>query len=159
MDTRSTSSASRPRFHGRFRQKLDEKGRVSLPAFFRRAIPQEHPGDQGNLILQAGPDGYIQVLPVEEWEDRTRAIQLSPAERGAKKRWLRRAIFAGVIPAPLDEKGRFKIPRELLEEAGIGRECLILGVDKAIELWDPQRYFEQQAQHETDLSELEDILF
>ena len=159
MHAHSDPPVSRPRFHGRFRQKLDEKGRVSLPAFLRRAIPQQHSGEQGNLILMDGPEGYVQALPVEEWEDRTRRWRASATEGGAKKRWRRRAIFGGVVPAPIDDKGRFKIPRELLEAAGIDRECLILGVDTAIEIWNPQRYFEQQAQVETDLSDLEDLLF
>ncbi len=159
MDSHPTSPAPRPRFHGRFRLKLDEKGRVSLPAFFRRALLPEHPGDHGNLILLEGPEGYIQVLPVQEWENRTRQAEAMSSERGAEKRWRRRALFGTVVPAPVDEKGRFKLPRELLDAAGIGRDCLILGVDKAIEIWDPQRYFELEAQHKTDLSDIEDILF
>ncbi len=154
-----TSTPPSSRFHGRFRLKLDDKGRVSLPAFFRRAIPAETPEDHGNLILQAGPDGYIQALPVAEWERRTRELDAVGAQKGASKRWRRRAIFGGVVPAPVDEKGRFKIPRELLETAGIQRDCLILGVDRAIEIWDPDRFFELEAQHRADLSDLEDLLF
>jgi len=145
------------RFHGRFRQKIDEKGRVSLPAIFRRAIPAED--ENGTLILRAGPDGYLQALSVQEWESRIERLTEEQPSKGADGRWRRRTLYSSVVPASIDDKGRFTIPRELLETAGIRKDCLILGVDRAIEIWNPDRFFELEAQHETDLSDVEDILF
>jgi MraZ protein len=157
METNRPNSQPIVRFHGRFRQKIDEKGRVSLPAIFRRAIPAED--ENGTLILREGPDGYLQAVSVQEWESRIERLTESQPSKGAEGRWRRRKLVGSAVPASIDEKGRFTIPRDLLDAAGIGRDCLILGVDRAIEIWNPDRYFELEAQHEMDLSDAEDILF
>lgn len=157
MEPNRPNSQPIARFHGRFRQKIDEKGRVSLPAIFRRAIPAE--GENGTLILQKGPDGYLQAVSVQEWESRIERLNQAQTSKGAAARQRRRDLFSSVVPASIDDKGRFTIPRELLEEVGIHKDCLILGVDRAIEIWNPDRYFELESQHETDLSDVEDILF
>ncbi len=157
MEPNRPNSPPNARFHGRFRQKIDDKGRVSLPAIFRRAIPAE--GESGTLILRKGPDGYLQAVSVQEWESRIERLNEAQTSKGAEARWRRRELFSSVVPASIDDKGRFTIPRDLLEEAGIRKDCLILGVDRAIEIWNPDRYFELEARQETDLSDVEDILF
>ena len=157
MEANHPNSQPIARFHGRFRQKIDEKGCVSLPAIFRRAVPAE--GENGTLILREGPDGYLQAVSVQEWESRIERLSEAQPSKGKDGRWRRRKLVGSVVPASIDDKGRFTIPRELLDVAGIGRDCLILGVDRAIEIWNPDRYFELEAQHDTDLSDVEDILF
>jgi len=96
---------------------------------------------------------------VQEWEARIERFQSKSEWKGEEGRWRRRRIFGAVTPTTLDEKGRFTIPKDLLESVGIGRQCLILGVERSIEIWDPDRYFELERQHQTDLSDVEDILF
>jgi MraZ protein len=159
MDPQTPQAVPSARFHGRFRQKIDEKGRVSLPALFRRAIPREGSEDNGTLILIKGPEGYLQAFSVQEWEERIERLNAASTAKGAEARWRRRALFGSVAPLSLDDKGRCTIPRQLLEEVGIGHECLILGVDRAIEIWDPARFFELEAAQHLDLSDVEDILF
>ena len=149
----------RRRFHGRYRLKLDEKGRVSLPAIFRRAIPTDGDTQNGTLILMQGPAGYLQARSVQEWDQRVAQLAENAELKGQAGRWRRRKLFAGVVPAPIDHKGRFQISRELREAGGLGDEVIILGVDRALEIWDPNRYFELDQQQKIDLSDVEDILF
>jgi DNA-binding transcriptional regulator/RsmH inhibitor MraZ len=59
----------------------------------------------------------------------------------------------------MDEKGRLTVPQGLLEAAGIDREVLAVGVDRAVELWDPDRWLTAERQATIDLAGTEDILF
>lgn len=143
-------------FFGRYRLRLDEKGRVTLPSAFRRSLPADAPEE---LALLEGPDGYVQILPLPEWEDRMRRLEATAGGTAKQRRERRRRLYGGVERAQLDEKGRLTVPQALIEAAGIGREVLAVGVDRAVELWDPDRWFTAEQQSTADLAGTEDILF
>jgi MraZ protein len=143
-------------FFGRYRLKIDEKGRLTLPSAFRRALPD---GSTEEVVLLVGPEQYIEVLPNPEWQDRMRRAQPGPAVKRDTLRAWRRGIFGQGDSAPLDEKGRMTIPQGLLEAAEIERDVIALGVDRVIELWNPDRFFDYEKQHTVDASDVEDILY
>ena len=142
---------------GRFRLKLDAKGRLTLPSIYRRAI-----GDEDSwLVLRPGSEGFVQVIPSEQWQELLSQQRERGAERGRgrDRQWQRRLHSSGVSLVSLDVKGRVTVPQELLDRGGMKRDVLVLGVGKHLELWDPDTFFAAASEHEVDGGEIDDLLY
>jgi MraZ protein len=118
---------------GEFKNTLDEKGRLSLPARFRNALP-------GNtLILTQGVEGCLWLYPPEEWEGLLKVIMGSTSPFSAHSRLIRRRIIGPAQETEIDKAGRIAVPQSLREFAGLSRDCIILGLSDYIEIWDADR--------------------
>ncbi len=143
-------------FYGRFRLKLDAKGRLTLPSIHRRSLG----GDEETwLVLRRGAEPYVQVVPMATWDEVVRSRRSRSGAEGIEKQWQRRREYGSVDTVGLDPKGRFTVPQELLEHAKAGREVLVLGVGRHIEIWDPETYFALESQHQAASTEIDDLLF
>ncbi|HWV58641.1 MAG TPA: division/cell wall cluster transcriptional repressor MraZ [Longimicrobiales bacterium] len=122
-------------FLGSYTYQLDEKGRVSLPAAFRREV-----GDQSFVLLHAYPES-LALYPQEEWrevEERLRdLLKHQPGMRLGVLSALSNA--AEVVP---DAQGRILIPARMQEAIGLKGQALLVGVMTRIEIWDPARFEE-----------------
>src|SRR5215212_7577129 len=130
---------------GSFQHQVDEKGRLSLPAPFRREI-----GEQALVLVHVFPDS-LTLYPQEAWagvELRLReAMRGSPADR----MWALRVTSNAVEVAP-DKQGRILVPQRMQDAVGITGPILVVGALTRIELWDPERFraaTEPAAQAET----------
>jgi len=156
-DFGDSTGASALSFFGRFRLKLDAKGRLTLPAIHRRVLEETEEW----MALRPGSEGFIQVIPAAQWQRvlAGRRAQASTQARGRDQQWARRLEASEVAVAAIDLKGRITLPRELLESSGIDREALVLGVGAHLEIWNPERYFEAAQGHEVDGGEIDDLLY
>jgi len=114
-------------FYGEYPYKVDDKGRVPLPPKFRREL-------KAGMILTKGLERCITVYSPEEWKrvsERLAAKAVSPAN----SRKLTRSLFGSAFSASFDGQGRIVLPFYLREYAGIGDTAVVVGVNKAIELW------------------------
>ncbi len=119
-------------FSGRHEHMLDEKGRVSVPAAFRRQIT----GD--DLYLNLGMDGCLELYSPEKWQLLREGLgRLNRKEE--KQRFFIRRFTSHLRPVSIDAQGRISIPADLLALAGIGSAVVFLGQMDSIELWDPDR--------------------
>ena len=76
------------RFRGQFRYAVDHKGRIAVPAAFRRALEA---ANQRTLVLTKGYDGEIEVHPVEEWERfEEKTLLVIPRYKRETRRFMRR---------------------------------------------------------------------
>lgn len=159
MDEGSTSNRGKlSGFYGRFRLKLDVKGRVTLPSIYRRALGAG-PDEETWLILRKGAQGFVQVIPHETWDAIVQNSTGSSAATGVQRQWQQRQSRSDVEHAVLDPKGRFTVPQELVEFTGAERDVLVVGSGRLMEIWDPQRYFELAAQNPVDPSAIDDALY
>ncbi len=152
-DFGDSTGASALSFFGRFRLKLDAKGRLTLPAIHRRVLEETEEW----MVLRPGSEGFVQVIPAAHWQ-RVLARRRTQA-RGRDQQWIRRLEASEVAVAAIDLKGRITLPRELIEGSGIDREALVLGVGAHLEIWNPERYFEAARGHEVDGGEIDDLLY
>jgi len=132
-----------PEFTGTYTHTLDSKGRVSVPAVYRRQLTGE------GLYLNLGLDGCIVLYTPEKWE----AVkeELSRLSRGREReRFFLRRFARFLHPVSLDAQGRIMVPSELLSRAGISGEVVFLGQLESIELWSPDRF--ESASGEEELS-------
>ena len=137
---------------GEFRNTLDEKGRISLPARMRSELPGT------NLVLTKGVDKCLWLFPPLQWEDLSQKLMANTSLFQAKSRHVQRRIIAPATGIEIDRLGRISIPQELREWAGLSRECIILGISKYIEIWNAEEYEKYINDNESAfLSDTEDL--
>ena len=145
--------------YGRFRIRLDAKGRLTLPALYRRSLGVGDPTDEAWLVLLQGNDGCIRVMPAPEFDELVRSGFAEGKGSDPEYRAQRRQLLSSVENASLDSKGRMTVPSELLKKNGIGRDVLVVGVGRLMEFWDPETFFELDKQTELDTAPLDDLLY
>ena len=142
-------------FYGQFKVNLDPKGRISLPAKIR---PKTEDGSSEELILTKGLDGCLALYSKEEWSDlQSRLDELSFTQRDF--RYFSRMLYASATPVTPDRQGRFLIPSNLISEASIKREVLILGAYRWIEIWNPEKHKHYLDQFGGSFEDVADRLF
>ena len=147
------------RFYGRFRIRLDAKGRLTLPALYRRSLGVGDTTDEAWLVLSQGNEGFIQVVPAPVFDELVRSgLAGGKGSDPAHQRQMRKQL-SSVEHASLDPKGRMTVPGELLARNGIGRDVLVVGVGRLMEFWDPEAFFELDKQTELDSAPLDDLLY
>ena len=120
-------------FFGEFEYKVDEKGRVPIPAQFRREIRE------GVIWLSQGMEGGITAYPLAEWKKLAAALTSASVTR-SKMRKLNRALFATAFRVSIDGQGRVALPSPLRDYAGIEDEVVIVGANNCIELWNREQW-------------------
>ena len=119
-------------FLGEFQYSVDEKGRLTIPAKFRRPLLE-------GMVITRGLDHNLVIYPLSEWDKLVQQVSNLPyAESGARN--FRRLVFSSASDVEPDRQGRINIPSHLLEFAGISKEVIVAGVNAYIELWSPERW-------------------
>lgn len=126
-------------FLGSFRHQIDDKGRLSLPASYRRDA-----SDQPLVLVQVHANA-LTLYPAETWrgvEERLRELlRLQPSSRAYVL-----SVTANAVEVVPDKQGRILIPGRLLESVGIEDAALLVGVIDRVEIWDPARFDAEVAQ-------------
>ena len=125
-------------FFGRYSTTMDSKGRCILPAKLRSVVDDEgQPVLSGEVFLTKGLEGCLAVYPASEWQ----SIQerLSTIEFTDKHyRSFSRRFYSLAAPVAPDKNGRILIPSHLIDEAKLEKELAVIGVNRWIEIWNPQ---------------------
>jgi MraZ protein len=135
-------------FLGTHTPRLDEKGRLILPAKYRDEL-------SAGLVLTKGQERCLYVFPVTEFGRITDALRTAPVTAKAVRDYSR-VFFASASDEELDKQGRITIPQSLRDYAGLQRDCVVIGANTRLEIWDATawaRYLEQQEDAFSDASE------
>ncbi len=127
---------------------LDDKGRVSVPAQFRRMLTGE------DLYLNRELDDCLVLYQAEKWERIRSGFEEKLSRSNRQHRRFLRWVGAKLRPVTVDSQGRIAIPQDMQEAAGITGEVMFLGQFDRIELWDPKKY---EAYMRTEEESFEDI--
>jgi MraZ protein len=146
------------RFRGESVHKVDQKGRVSVPASFRRVLeegdPDWAPGLNPSLIIIYGRrnkrclEGYS-IGAMEEVENEIGALPRFSREREI----LERMLSTKSIQAQLDENGRIVLSAKLREMTGIEEEAVFAGMMDKFRIWAPDAYAADEHSDETWMDE------
>ena len=131
-------------FFGRYQHTLDDKGRLILPAEFRKAL------EDGAFIGQF-PGGCLAIYTPERFNEVSEDISQSAKEGGSEAAvHASRVFFASAQAVTPDKQGRVPIASYLRGWAHLDREVIVTGQQKRIELWSPQNWqvVEEQGQAE-----------
>jgi MraZ protein len=110
-------------FRGNHPTRVDDKGRLKVPAEFKRVIDEKY----GTQFYITSLDGRVaQIYPFEEWERIEQKLANLSTFNPTKKRFLTRANYWGQ-QVEMDGQGRLLIPQLLRESAAIKGEVAVLG--------------------------------
>lgn len=132
-------------FQGTYTNRIDAKGRVSVPAPLRRVLekndPEWGPSQNPQLSILFGlPNKHcLEVFSVNSMNEMLDKIQQLPS-RSPRREALSSLFAANSQPFQLDENGRLLIPKTLLEKAGVEGEVVFKGMIERFEIWDPARF-------------------
>ena len=136
---------------GTYTPKLDDKGRLFLPAKFRDAM-----GD--GLVITRGQERSIDVRTQADFAAFTEKFR-NASQTDARLRAYGRMLFALASEQVPDKQGRITVTPELREYAGLGRDCVVIGIYDRIEIWEPQAWSDYTAQQETAFSDVQEEIF
>jgi MraZ protein len=135
-------------FFGTYTPRLDDKGRLFLPAKFRDELSE-------GLVVTRGQERCLYVWSMDEFGKLTDRLREAPVTNKGARDYVR-MFFAGASDETPDKQGRITIPSMLREYASLSKECIVIGAMNRIEIWDAeswQSYSEAQEQAFSDLSE------
>lgn len=121
------------RFIGNIEAKTDNKGRVFLPACFRRILQN---GGSDKLMLRK--DVYQDCLvlyPMSNWEKQLDALRARLDKWDSRHQMIFRQFVADVEELSIDASGRILLPKRYLSMADIKQEVRFIGMDDTIEIW------------------------
>jgi len=123
-------------FIGEYRYTLDDKGRVNIPAKFRKATSGETEGKF--IIYYDEEDNCLYVYPNDLFEKKIVNFIDKLSEAKKEHRAYMSMVGENSTDASLDKQGRITIPPNFLKKAGIKKEVLIIGSFNKIEIWNPE---------------------
>lgn len=129
---------------GEYRNTLDEKGRISFPSKLRTVLTENV------LMITQGLDGCLWLYTPAEWKNFSAKLMEQASPFNQDSRLVLRHLIAPAQEVEFDKIGRLSIPQSLREHARLSKECVIMGVNKYMELWDAERYDQYLA--DTELS-------
>lgn len=135
-------------FLGTHSPRLDEKGRLILPAKFRDEL--------GNgLVLTRGQERCIYVFSQREFERIHEQMREAPISSRQARDYIR-VFLSGASDEMPDKQGRVTIPAALRSYAGLDRELAVIGAGSRAEIWDSAAWAEYLEEKETSFSDTDD---
>ena len=122
-------------FKGTYRHKIDPKGRLPVPAVFRRALGKA--GEDAVVVTLL--DQCLAVYPPAEWERLEVQLRSMPAFSKPVKA-LTRLLTSRAADCELDVQGRILLPPTLRQAAGLARDAVVVGVLNRFEVWAPDSW-------------------
>src|SRR6059036_1215658 len=133
-------------FLGTYSPRLDDKGRLFLPAKFRDELAE-------GLVMTKGQERCLYVFAVGEFArftDRLREVPLTA--KGARD--YSRVFFASAHDDVPDKQGRVTVPGPLREYAGLDRDCVVIGANTRVEIWAADAWRDYLARSEESFATL-----
>ena len=133
------------RFRGESHHKVDTKGRVSIPASFRRVLeagdPGRQSGDAPELVIVYGDHHrkYLECYTIEAINEVDARIAALP--RGSAPRKLLERMFNGQSHVTtVDENGRLVLPAKLRQKIGLSTRAFFIAAGDTFQIWKPETY-------------------
>lgn len=123
-------------FVGSYENKVDAKGRVSVPARFRDEIRDQ--SYQGIVVSPSADAGAIDACDYLRLTDVSAALD-DPELYTQEERLQAERIIARSTLLPFDENGRVQLPQALIAQAGIEAMALFTGIGPTFQIWHPER--------------------
>ena len=127
-------------FQGKFEHTLDDKGRLAVPSPFRKRLCSDSPENTEDVALVVTiSDQCLAAYPMAEWNQKLQAVarlnQFDPKVMAFKR------VFIGCAQeCAIDKAGRIQLPQDLRRDAGLDKECVVLGQLEKIEIWSAERW-------------------
>ncbi|GAA1362890.1 MULTISPECIES: division/cell wall cluster transcriptional repressor MraZ [Arthrobacter] len=135
-------------FLGTYTPRLDEKGRIILPAKYRDELAN-------GLVLTRGQERCIYVFSQREFENVHEQMRQAPLASRQARDYIR-VFLSGASDEMPDKQGRVTIPGALRSYAGLDREVTVIGAGSRAEIWDTQAWNAYLEEQENTFSETDE---
>ena len=132
-------------FLGTYAPKLDDKGRIILPAKFRDELA-------GGVVMTRGQENCIYVFSTREFEALHEKIRQAPVTSKQARDYLR-VFLSGASAETPDKQHRVTIPGSLRSYASLDRDLTVIGAGTRAEIWDSAAWETYLAEQEAAFSE------
>ena len=137
-------------FMGEYHHNIDEKGRIVLPGKFRE--------DRTKIVVTRGLEKCLYLYTTEDWQKVVTKLDTLPFTKKDARTFMR-SFFAGASVCEFDKMGRINITSPLVSYAGLTKECVIIGVNDRIEIWDEKAYNAYMTENASKLEDIAENLF
>lgn len=135
-------------FLGTFSPKLDDKGRLILPAKFRDELSD-------GLVVTRGQDRCLFVFSESEFAAMHERLRQAPITSKQSRDYMR-VFLSGAHAETPDKQHRFTIPPALRQYAGLERDLAVIGAGSRAEIWDAAAWQTYLAEQENAFSEIQE---
>lgn len=136
-------------FLGEYAHKVDEKGRLALPAKFRAQLT-------AGAVVTCGPDKVLHLYSTEHWKPLAEQLANLPVYSSPEARTLQRAVLGNATVVTPDRQGRILLPANLRAYAGLASgtaaDAVVAGLYSRIEIWPAVRW--RKERQATDLDKI-----
>lgn len=133
-------------FLGTYAPRLDEKGRIILPAKYRDELA---PG----LVMTRGQERCVYVFPRGEFEELHGKIRQAPITSKEARDYLR-MFMSGASDEIPDKQNRVTVPANLRAYAGLERDVTVIGMGNRVEIWDTEAWNTYSADQESQFASI-----
>ena len=137
-------------FMGEYHHNIDEKGRIVLPGKFRE--------DRTKIVVTRGLEKCLYLYTMEDWEKVVNKLNELPFTKKDARTFMR-SFFAGASVCEFDKMGRINITSPLVSYANLTKECVVIGVNDRIEIWDKDLFESFMNDNSSKLEEIAENLF
>lgn len=127
-------------FLGTHNPRLDDKGRLFLPAKFRDELA-------GGVVLTRGQERCLFVFPRAAFSAKAEELQSASLTSKAARDY-GRMFFSSASDEVPDKQGRITVPPLLRQYAGLERDCVVIGANTRLEIWDAAAWAAYEAEQE-----------
>lgn len=137
-------------FMGEYHQKIDDKGRLTIPSKLRYELGE-------SFIVTRGLDNCLFIYPKEEWNQVISKYKELPNTKDARN--FMRFFLSGATEVNFDKQGRINIPMPLIKYSNLLKDCIVIGVNERLEIWSKENWDSFIENNEENLSDIADKLF
>ena len=142
---------ARDMFIGEYQHTIDGKGRIALPAKFRKVL------EERGVVITRGLDSCLFLYPEHEWAKEAEKLTKLPMAQ-AHSRAFARHILGGASTSDVDAQGRILGPDYLRKYAGLGTRAVVVGLYNRIEIWSEVKWGDYRLNMEKHTDEIAEKL-
>lgn len=139
------------KFRGHYEHSLDAKNRLAIPARFRAAF-------SNGTVLAKDPETCVAIWTPGAHESIIERALGGLNPMGSEYRKLSRFYQGNSFDIDLDASGRVTLPSRLLDHAGIAKEVMVVGVGDHLEVWNRQRWLDDEDSRDAEIEEVTERL-
>ncbi len=129
-------------FVGDYMVKADSKGRIAIPAVFRKVLSRE---ECTRLVLRKDIYQHCLVLiPEKEWENQVAVLRQKLNDYNREHKKFKAQFFRDTAEVEVDGSGRILLPRKFMDVMELDKDVVLAGMDKVIEIWNKKSYDDNQ---------------
>lgn len=134
---------------GNYTNKLDDKGRLTIPTKFRDKL-------KSSIVISYGFDNTLEIRTVNSFDEWSNSL-IAKGNLSKNARELQRLILGNSFEVDLDKNGRILLPKQLMELSKIKKEVSLIGVGNKIEIHPSKQWTELTSNVEKMTKSLEEL--